>query len=43
MGCGLWVRCVMGFVAKVSARLGCGSGAMVGRGSMDIMGGPRTA
>ena len=29
MGYGLWVRCVMGFVAEVSARLGCGGGLMV--------------
>ena len=28
MGCGLWVRCVMGFVAEVFARLGRG-GPMV--------------
>ena len=29
MGYGLWVRCVMGFVVEVSARLGRGGGLMV--------------
>ena len=28
MGCGLWVRCVMGFVAKVSTKLRRGGGPM---------------
>ena len=29
MGCRLWVKCVMGFVAEVAARLGCNGGLMV--------------